>query len=397
MPETRAKPSHPRPPRSTTHYAPGIEALFSGRVPCPRSTRIGLVSHAAAIDGNGASSAERLARDDRFTLTAVMAPEHGFLGAAPAGQPCRSFRHPFWQVPIYSLYGTTRAPKPVWLKKIDLLLIDLQDLGFRPYTYVSTLRLCLEAAAKRGIPAMVADRPIPLPNTVDGPLLDPRFESFVGKIPAPFCYGMTPAETARWLQQTLYPKLRLTTLPMTGVPRSNTYWPRHPWVPPSPSIRCLDTALSFPATVCLEGLPHVDHGRYTHTPFQCIGAPWIRHPDQLAGQLAHLPGVSFLPHLYRPRPEQVLLPGLRMTITDPARFRPTETAIHLLCALTRLYGTRRVWQNAAARPAFLDKLFGTDSVRLAIMDRVPPETIIAAWQPGLAQFQANRAKALLYQ
>ena len=122
----------------------------------------------------------------------------------------------------------------------------------------------------------------------------------------------------------------------------------------------------------------------------------MRRPEVLAEQLAYIPGVSFHPHLFRPQPEHPLLPGIRMTVTNPLTYRPLETSVHLLTALTQRYGTRRVWLHASARPAFFDQLFGTDSVRLAIMDQAHPETIIKAWQPGLSSFKEQRAKALLY-
>ncbi len=361
------------------------------------SERVIMLSHAAAVTPSGALSVDWFRGSGRGQLVGVMGPEHGFLGHAAAGVPCRTFRHPIWSLPVYSLYGKNRAPQKAWLDKADVLLVDLQDLGYRPYTYVSTLFLALQAAAKRSMPVVVADRPIPLPHVVDGPMLDPRFSSFVGLLPVPFCYGMTPGETARWIQQQLLPRLNLTVLPMQGFSRKSAGLEDcKPWVSPSPSIRSTETAVVYPATVAFEGLPHIDHGRQTTMPFQLIGAPWIQ-PEILAVRLneSAIPGVAFHPHIYVPTAGKKALPGIRITVLDATVYRPASVMLHVLHTLTQLYGARRVWKHATARPVFFDQLMGTDSIRNGLQVGAPLRGLLASWDH--ANYLRQREDALLYQ
>jgi len=401
--ETRARLGKTSANMSTTPpdahgFEPGIETLLRRRD--LKGKRIGLISHLAAVDRCGATSAQRLHDEPGFLLSCLMGPEHGFFGTAGAGEHCRSQRHPDWRIPVHSLYGETRKPLPAWLRGLDALVFDLQDLGCRSYTYVSTLRLALEAAATAGIPVIVADRPIPLPRTVDGPGLDSRFESFVSAIPAPMVYGMTPGETALWLRDNVVPGVCVEVVPMRNYHRETTpLLGAPPFMRPSPSIVSRESALCFPATVCFEGLPHIDHGRQTAMPFQLIGAPWTR-AEPLAEALAdcRLPGIVFHPHLYRPPNAAGSRPfsGVRLTVTNAATFRPVLTGITILHTLATRYGINRVWNRRHVRADFFDKLLGTDTVRLALLDRAAPTTIAAGWRTAHRTFRKQRASCLLY-
>jgi uncharacterized protein YbbC (DUF1343 family) len=332
-----------------------------------------------------------------------MGPEHGYFGRASAGKTCRTARHPDWKIPIYSLYGKNRQPQKKVLKNLDAVIFDLQDLGTRAYTYVSTLQLTLQAAAETGTPVIIVDRPIPLPLTCDGPMLQPQFSSFVAAIPAPLSYAMTPAETALWLQNNSFPNLKLHICKMRGFNRKDppaTQWP--PWLRPSPSIITIDTAICFPATVAFEGLPAIDHGRATDMPFQLIGAPFINGielADYLTSQ--KLPGIKFHPHRYLSRradyhPKKTLH-GIRLTVTNPTTFRPVLTGISIITAIQKLYGTKRVWNPRNCRPDFFDKLMGTDTVRLDLQSGKTAKQIAAAWLSDLKSFQHIRQQHLLYQ
>lgn len=381
-------------------FQPGVEALLRQHASALKGRRIGLVSHLAAVDGRGTTTAQRLHEARGTTLACLMGPEHGFFGAAAAGAHCRSQRHPDWMIPIHSLYGDTRKPKAAWLRHVDLIVVDLQDLGCRPYTYVSTLKLVLEAAAEADLPVIVADRPIPLPRTIDGPPLDSRFESFVSAVPAPMVYGLTPGETALWLRDNVFPDVQVDVALMQNyhrdlLPRSDAM----PFLRPSPSIVSRESALCFPATVCFEGLPHIDHGRQTAMPFQLIGAPWTKaEPLAEALTACRLPGVTFHPHLYAPPnlPDKRLISGVRLTVTNAATFKPVFTGITLLHTLAVLYGTRRVWNRKSTRTDFFDKLLGTDSVRLALMEGEAPARIAAGWHSGHNAFKKQRSTCLLY-
>jgi uncharacterized protein YbbC (DUF1343 family) len=382
-----------------TRFRPGIESLLSGGA--LRGKRVGLVSHTAAMTSQGATSAEALQAAPGVTLVSLFAPEHGFFGSAGAGDPVHTRRHPVWRIPVYSLYGRRLAPSRAQLRKLDVLVVDLQDLGARCYTYISTLRRALEAAAAAGVPVIVADRPVPLPRTPDGPVLEPGFESFVGCIRTPLCYAMTPGETALWLKRDLRLDVDLRVAAMASYrrdPRRGPDWP--PWAPPSPGIRSWETAACYLATVFTEGVAGISCGRTTTLPFQVFGAPWMKAEalrDILSADA--LPGVVFHPHPFIPPHDPYagrLIPGLRMTVTDPARFRPVLTSVAILAGLQRLHGRRRVWQAAGSRPDFFDKLYGTASVRLALQDGQSAAAVAAGWTPGLRDFTRSRADALLY-
>ena len=380
-------------------FLPGIDVLLASRR--LDGLRVGLVSHTAALAASGATSAEALQSDGHFKLAALFAPEHGFFGAAGAGDPVANRRHPVWRIPVYSLYGRRLAPTPAHFRGLDALVVDLQDLGARCYTYVSTLRHCLAAAARAGKPVFVADRPIPLPVTPDGPVLQPGFESFVGCVRTPLAYAMTPGETALWLDADLELDLDLSVIPMSGYGRDarrGTDWP--PWVPPSPGIRSWETAACYLATVFTEAIPAVSCGRTTPLPFQIFGAPWMKaEAVREILEDERLPGVAFHPHPFIPPSDPYagrLIAGLRLVVTDPRRFRPALTSVAIVAALQRLHGRRRVWNAPGTRPEWFDKLYGTDAFRLALLDGEPPARIALAWSKDLARFGKARSRVLLY-
>jgi len=284
-------------------FQPGITTLVGPRRSWLAKKRIGLLSHPAAVDSDGTSSASLLKRVPGTSLVALFGPEHGFWGAAAAGKQITHQKHPCWHMPVYSLYGKYRKPTAAMLRRLDVIVVDLQDLGVRPYTYVSTLRFVLDAAAARGKTVIVADRPVPLPSTIDGPLLDPRYESFVAAIPAPMVYGMTCGETALWLKKSLNLDVDLKVSKMrnyTPRPPRQPDWP--PRIPPSPRILSWECAYCYTATVFCEALPAIDNGRGTGLPFQLFGASWIRSQPvcEYLSDL-HLPGVIFHSHPYMAR------------------------------------------------------------------------------------------------
>ena len=382
-------------------FLPGLDVLLGRHARWLKGARVGLVSHQAAVDRAGGGAAERLRRDGRFRLACLMGPEHGFFGAAGAGETCGHARHPDWGLPVYSLYGDTRRPTADMLRRVDVVVFDIQDLGVRAYTYCSTLRFVLEAAAACGKPVIVADRPVPLPRVTDGPVTDPAFASFVAQIPAPLAYGMTPGETALWLRAELALDLDLRVAPMRGYRRQagrGADWP--PWVPPSPAMASWETAMCYPATVAFEALGAVDYGRGTRLPFQVLGAPWMRgEKTAVALERRRLPGVRFYAHRYESRAAgaaPVTLDGVRMAVVDPGRFRPALTSAAIVRQLQRLYGVERVWEEGRSRPEFFDKLWGTDAVRRGLLRGDDEYAIAARWRAGLARFRKGRAMCLLY-
>lgn len=382
-------------------FQPGIDVLLSRHRKWLRGKRIGLVSHTAAVDSHGCMSSERLWRNPDINLTCLMGPEHGFFGRAAAGASCHSTKHPDWRIPVYSLYGKTRQPTPRMLREVDTLVVDMQDIGARPYTYVSTLKLVIDSAAAAGKQVIVADRPVPLPNVVDGPVVAEGFESFVSLIEAPMSYGMTPGETALWLKECSGFDVDLKIACMDGYcrdPARAVDWP--PWIPPSPAMLSWESAKCFTATVCMEGLGTLDHGRRTNLPFQVFGSRWTRGED-LASALTgrRLRGVKFYPHRYLPFPgkdRRGAISGVRMTVSDSDHFRPILTAATIVDVLQELYGPNRVWKGKGVREDFFDKLFGTNSVRLSLKAGKNARSIAAGWTGDLARFRRSRRKHLLY-
>ncbi len=382
---------------SRPRFATGMDVLLARRAGAGQ--RVGLVSHIAAMTQNGCTAAEAWHRRQDTTLAVLFSPEHGFFGSAGAGQPVPSTRFPHWNIPLCSLYGTRPAPDPAQLRRLDLLIFDLQDIGARCYTYLSTLAEVLRTAARFQTPLIIADRPIPLPFQPDGPLLESRFTSFVGAVPLPLATAMTPGETALCLQKIWNLDLPLKIAPMRAWPRQphrGPDWP--PWVPPSPGIRSWESAACYLATVFTEAVPSLTCDRTGLLPFQVFGAPWMRAPEVLE-RLADspLPGVSCHFHPFIPNSgpwANRLLSGVRIVVTDPRRFRPVALSVLILSTLQELYGKKRLWQKA--RPEFFDKLYGTDEVRLALLDGAPPHSIVARWEPNLRRFNQLRSSLLLY-
>jgi uncharacterized protein YbbC (DUF1343 family) len=272
---------------------------------------------------------------------------------------------------------------------LDTLVFDLQDIAIRCYTFAATLRYVMEACAECGKRLVVCDRPVPLPNCVDGPMPDAHFESFVAGVPTPLAYGMTPGEAARYLQRALQLDLDLRVVPMRGYARIAAR-AATPWISPSPGIRYWETAWTYPITVFTEALPALDCGRGSTQPFQTLCADWIdaEKTARAFNRLA-LAGLRAAP-IWMPKP------GLRLIVTRPDRIKPFAAAVHLLALLQRQYGLERLWSAPGTRPDWFDKLMGTDSVRLALQRGEPPARIIARADTGLAAFRRARARALLY-
>jgi uncharacterized protein YbbC (DUF1343 family) len=387
-----------------TGFQFGVDTLLEHHSAWIRNARVGLVAHAASVDGTGRPTPKALAAMMGSRLACLMGPEHGVFGAGGAGEEIADQVHPELNIPVYSLYGAHRKPTAEMLAGVHILIYDLQDLGVRCYTYVSTLRGVLEAAAEHGRAVIVCDRPVPLAGVCDGPLLDPAFTSFVGMVPAPLVYGLTPAETASWLCARLGLSLDLRCVPMPGYSR-RWRWPARsathsvaggpdrglPWIPPSPAIRSWVTGLTYPATVGCEALPALDYGRKTPAAFQIIAAEWLRASETTdALNRIGLPGVRFRA-LTRPAPN-----GLAIEVTDPAVFQPVRCGIHILDTIGRRHGTEQIWNTPGTREDFFDKLMGTDRVRHALKAGVPADTICDAWAKPLAAFERERAAYQLY-
>jgi beta-N-acetylhexosaminidase len=379
----------------------GIENVALTSFGLLKKRRVGLLSHQAALLKNGATSAQCLQKARGVNLVALYGPEHGFFGQAAAGQQTASRLHPDWGIPVYSLYGEFRKPTPEMLKGIEVMVCDLQDLGVRCYTYLATLRNVLEACAESKIPVIIADRPIPLPEVVDGPMLDAHFSSFVAPCPLPMVYGMTPGEVAKWMVRKFALPLELKVVPMEGWCRKDVAWgASYPdWVPPSPGIKSWDTAMTYSSTVFSEALPGIDCGRGTNLAFRVIGAPWIRAEQTCqALKKIKLPGVTFNPYRYvaGTAPYQDCeLDGIRLCVTNPATFKPVKTSVMLLDTLASLYGKKHVWKHDGVRPEWFDKLYGTSATRQALVSGQASEHV-RQWTRASRAFMKERQNVLIY-
>lgn len=345
----------------------GLDALLGFKsLPLP-GPRIGFLGHHASVDTHGIHAVQRLRERSDCRIERLFSPEHGFFGQAAAGEHVDNRRHPQWQLPVFSLYGEHRSPDPAWLEGLDLMIVDLQDLGVRCYTYASTLRLMMKACAQAGLPMWVLDRPTPLAGLSDGPGLDPAFESFVGMIDLPLVYGLSQGPLAEWLKAH---HSELRNLDLTVFRASETaVAPR--WIPPSPAIVSPASALLYPFTVWCEAVGEVDVDRGGAGSFQRWCMPDF--PERLRKHPPLFVGAEALPL------KEGKWPGLAFRVHDPLQYRPVTNAIRLLCALRDELGLARLFDHPGSRPTFFDQLMGTGKVRRQLTDGLDAAQICADW------------------
>lgn len=374
----------------------GIDMLDAEAGGSLRGKRVGLVTNAAALSAKGEPSWQVLLRNGAG-LKFLMAPEHGFSLDREAGEDVgntvlRSLR-------VHSLYGASKSPDLALLKQIDVLAFDLQDAGVRCYTYISTMKLCMEACREAGIAFMVLDRPNPVaPFPSGGFVLEPLFESFVGAAELPFVHGMTVGEVAVWLQRIRYPDLKLEVVRMEGYRRSvfADQLDGFRFTPPSPNLRDFETLLLYPATVMLEATD-VSEGRGTDAPFRMVGAPFV-DGKALKRELDsyRLPGVETKPTRFTPTSSKFagqLCGGVCFRITDRQAFDPFRSATALLLALQKLYPDQL---GLARHAGFFDKLAGTSRYRLMIGARRPADEILEAARETVRRFETASPDRFLY-
>lgn len=319
---------------------------------------IGFLGHAASRAADGRHAVDHLLERDEWRIAGLFGPEHGFEGIHAPGEAVASGLHPRWRLPVTSLYGDHRAPTPEDLAGLDLLVVDLQDLGVRCYTYASTLLLTLRACARAGVPALVLDRPTPLAGMVDGPRLDPAFSSFVGLVPLPLVFGLGQGELARTLQARLpgLTGLHLDVLSATGDPED--FQPR-----PSPAIVDAQAALIYPLTVWCEAIPGVTSEREGERSFQVWGMDGF--PAEAFCAEVALEGGRAHPTVCRTA-DSGTVPGVSFQVESPADWRPVTNALRLLGFLRDRWGPAPLFSAKGARPDFFDKLMGTDRIRLGL-------------------------------
>jgi uncharacterized protein YbbC (DUF1343 family) len=313
----------------------GLEALLSKFPPALAGKRIGILCHAPSITRDFEHITDVFYRRSDCRLSAVFGPQHGIHGQTQDNMiEWQSERHPVYNIPLFSLYGEHRKPTRQMLGEIDVLLVDLQDVGTRIYTYLWTLKLCMQACSEAGIPVWVLDRPNPAGCLhFDGPLLKKEYFTFVGGAEIPLCHRMTIGEIALWLKEKYYTHSLLNIVWMKNWKRTMLYGETGlPWVLPSPNMPSAGTTFVYPGTVLTEAL-NISEGRGTTLPFELIGAPFI-NPENLKKHLdsRNLRGCAFRIHNFIPvfhKYAGEICKGIQLHISDPNQFKPVETALEL--------------------------------------------------------------------
>jgi uncharacterized protein YbbC (DUF1343 family) len=381
----------------------GIDVLRSQRLDLIAGRRVGLISNASGVTSDLTSTVDALRRAPGVQLSALFGPEHGFSAIAADGAPVSSEVDARTGLPVYSLYGEVRQPTAEMLAEIDLLIFDIQSVGVRFYTYITTLLNSMRAAAEHGLSFVVCDRPNPIGGEImEGPLLEQGFESFVGPGPLPIRHGLTIGELARLYNQAWGVGCDLTVIPCAGWRREMWYGDiKLPWVPPSPGMPWPETAMVYPGTCLVEG-SNLSEGRGTTLPFHLVGAPWI-DGHRLARTLnqCELPGVRFRPVNFQPAADKwagEMCGGVQLHITDRNSFRPVSVGLQMLATVKALYPEELAYRKSSRndqRP-YIDLLAGTARVRVALDDGVRVTDLVASWAGELDEFARMAHELHLY-
>ncbi len=368
--------------------------------------RVGVVCNHASLDRGFRHVVDRLAEDGRCTLAAIFGPQHGFRSDVQDNMvETAHARDAARRVPVYSLYSETREPTAEMLRGLDVLVIDLQDVGARIYTYIYTMANCLRACARHGVPVVVCDRPNPIGGeAVEGARLQSGFESFVGQYPIPMRHGMTIGELARLFNERYGCSASLEVVAMEGWTRQ-TYADTTalPWVMPSPNMPTLDTAVVYPGTVLFEGIL-LSEGRGTTRPFELVGAPWI-DAERFAARMnaLGLPGAYFRPAVFEPTFQKhagKTCGGCQIHVTDREAFRPVLTGVALAAAFREADPAQFAWRpppyEYEHRLMPIDILAGSETLRQQVDAGMPAADIAASWREDEEAFRKERAEFLLY-
>jgi uncharacterized protein YbbC (DUF1343 family) len=380
---------------------PGIDILLRDSLHLVKNRRIGLVTNQSGVDANGIRGLDRLRREG-LRVTAVFAPEHGLRGAIDVDVAPQS-RHEVDSAtgtPVYLLHDGVRLhpPTAAMLREVDVLVVDLQDVGARYYSYPAAVATIMAGTAVGGLPLVVLDRPNPIGGTVQGDVQDSATASAVARFPVAMRHGMTIGELVRLANVTLRLGADLHVVPVSGWHRSMPYDATGlPFVPPSLNLPTLESLYHYPGLCLFEGT-NLSVGRGSDAPFEQIGAPWLDTTAVLGVLLRSAPkGVRFAGVSFRPRTAgdgkypDTLLAGIRLTLADRDAYDPAITAVHLLAALQTAHPS-----EFRFRPAQFDRLAGGPELRTAILHGEPVSRIAAHWQKELARFRDRRKQFLLY-
>jgi uncharacterized protein YbbC (DUF1343 family) len=384
-------------PERAAVVRPGIETFLADVPAALRGKRVVLITNHSGIDRAGTSDIDLIARHPQLRLVALLAPEHGIRGTVMDGERIEDEVDPKTGIPIHSLYKAEGgAPTPEMLKDADVVVYDLQEVGGRTWTYVSTMALAMQAAKRKGIPFVVLDRPNPIGGEiVEGALLDPKFKSFVGMYPIPARHGLTVGELAKLFNEKFGIGADLVIARVANWRRPQ--WQDEtglPWVNPSPNLRSLAALTSYPGSVYFEGTT-LTEGRGTDRPFEQIGAPWLDAPAVAqAMNERRLPGVRFEAITMAVAPTAAkhkgqTIPAIRFAVTDRRAYRPVRTSLLLIDEIRRRHPRDFAWTGT------IDRLTGSDRVRLAIEGGSLP-ALLDEWDREAAAFRESSRPYLLY-
>ncbi len=374
----------------------GLDCFLRDFPQALKNKRIGVVCHAASITSDYQSIIDVLYRHPDCTLSAIFGPQHGLFGQTQDNMvEWEGTIDPVFKIPVYSLYGNVRKPNPSMLESLDALVFDIQDVGARPYTYVWTLKLCMEACSEKGIPVWVLDRPNPIGCVpVDGPMLSQEYFSFVGGAEIPLCHRMTMGEMACIIKKKFHPACDLNVVWMNGWCR-DSLWPQTglPWVLPSPNMPFWDTAVVYPGMVLFEAT-NISEGRGTTRPFELFGAPYINSIDFKRELLScKLDGCTFRDHGFIPTFQKwhgQFCFGMQIHVTNPRVFRPVLTAVAIISSIIKTSGKEFMFKKPPYEYEQIkmpfDILAGDDQLRNALIENVPLCELSDSWKKSYAEF-----------
>ena len=360
--------------------------------------RIGVLCHAPSITSNWVHITEVIAGRKDCALSAIFGPQHGIYGQTQDNMiEWEGNLHPVYKIPVFSLYGKFRKPAPQMLKGIDILLIDLQDAGARLYTYIWTVKLCIEACTEAGIPVYILDRPNPIGKLpFDGPVLKKEFFTFVGGASIPLCHKMTMGEMSLWIKEKYYPACDLNIIWMKEWHRYSLYAETGlPWVLPSTNLPTPGSLIVYPGTVLIEGL-NISEGRGTTIPFELFGAPFI-NAEKLKENLIerNIPGCTFRVHNFIPAFNKFVgenCNGLQIHVTEPEKYFPVATAMEIFSAIIETSPENSLQFNPPPyeyeeKLVPFDILSGDSGMRQAILNRTAVNVERERWNFEIAEFR----------
>jgi len=383
----------------------GADLLFSENLNLISGKKIGVVCNHTSLLSDGTHLVDALLNQKNVSVKAIFTPEHGFKGSAEAGELIDYKKNLYKDIPIISLYGKDRKPSKENLKDVEVLIFDIQDIGARFYTYISTMYYVLESAGENNIPVIILDRPNPIGgNYVDGPVLDPNYKSFVGIAEIPITHGMTIGELAKYFigEKIIsnWKNVSLNVIQCKNWKREipNQFYSN--WNSPSPNINSLETASVYSGICLLEGT-NISEGRGTQYPFLQFGAPFLKSDEVIAKlKLLKIDGIELNPVAFipenidgmatNPKFESKKCAGIKIKIIDPVKFEPVKFGVKLLFVLHKLYRNKIKFNDS------FDKLAGSYELRNQIKNKIEPEEIFAGWQKELLKFNKKRNQYLLY-